>query len=90
MTRIHNECMLHGPMVHSRRLQPPYTSHRPRAPILPIRPSLSASGDQNTTARPGYDADEDGTSTTSESSWYVPAAFWYKHRYDDPDREYPP
>ena len=54
------------------------TYHRPRPPILPIRASFSASGDQKTTARPGYEADEAGTSTTSESSWYVPAAFCYQ------------
>lgn len=66
------------------------TYHRPRPPILPIRASFSASGDQKTTARPGYEADEAGTSTTSESSWYVPAAFCYQRPCRTPGSHCPP
>jgi hypothetical protein len=41
-----------------------------------IRPSLSASGLQYTTAFPGYAALELGTSTISDSKVYTPEAFY--------------
>ena len=43
---------------------------------LDIRPSVSASGLQYTTAFPGYVALEFGTSTMSDNRVYWPEAFW--------------